>query len=208
MSRTNTVTGVTYRDDPTIMAWNLANELRCLYTGSSSESDSSSSCAQAMDDWTREMADHLHAQDGNHLVTTGSEGFFSSKFLSNDKDHGWWLASNPRPCGEDRCAWAENSGADFYQNHRHGGIDFATFHMWPSNWSSIDVGKMDAFVKARVDAGRALGKPVVAEEFGMSGGGGGQYPYFDLVYGYVERGELVRSSILVSDLLVRAMERR
>lgn len=33
IARTNTITGVTYREEPTIFAWELANEPRCYGSG-------------------------------------------------------------------------------------------------------------------------------------------------------------------------------
>ena len=57
INHTNPYTGLTYRDDPTIFAWELANEPR-RYPYS----------------WIDEMAAYIKSLDPNHLVTTGSEG--------------------------------------------------------------------------------------------------------------------------------------
>jgi len=67
IARTNSVTGIVYRDDPTIMAWQLANEPR-----------PGGSLAHAQFDafyaWISEMAAFIKARDPNHLVSTGNEG--------------------------------------------------------------------------------------------------------------------------------------
>jgi mannan endo-1,4-beta-mannosidase len=64
LTRTNSITGVEYRDDPAIMAWELTNEARC-------EAGSAILCS-----WTTEMAKHLKNVDPNHLLGMGDEGFF------------------------------------------------------------------------------------------------------------------------------------
>ncbi|KAF5831840.1 glycoside hydrolase superfamily, partial [Dunaliella salina] len=67
--RVNTYTGVMYRDDPTILAWEICNEPRCKH--------SSGVPSEAMHQaWTSKAAAHIHRLDPNHLVTTGNEGFF------------------------------------------------------------------------------------------------------------------------------------
>lgn len=59
----NTVTGVAYRDDPTIFAWELINEPRV-------SSDGSGDTLQA---WIEEMSAGIKAVDPHHMVTTGVE---------------------------------------------------------------------------------------------------------------------------------------
>ena len=67
IGRTNTVTGKPYRDDRTIMAWQLANEPR-----------PGGSVAKAPFDafyaWIAHTADFIKARAPNHLVSTGNEG--------------------------------------------------------------------------------------------------------------------------------------
>lgn len=63
-ARVNTVTGVPYKDDPALFAWELANETR-------NESDPSSKTLAA---WTQEMAAYWKTLDPNHMVATGLEG--------------------------------------------------------------------------------------------------------------------------------------
>lgn len=64
VSRTNSITGKPYRDDPTIMSWQLCNEPRPF--GKAEESN--------FQKWISESAALIKSIDHNHLVSTGSEG--------------------------------------------------------------------------------------------------------------------------------------
>ena len=62
-NRVNSITGVAYKDDPTIMAWNLANEARCQGCDS-----------RVMQSWIERVCASFKARDPNHLVGIGYEG--------------------------------------------------------------------------------------------------------------------------------------
>ena len=64
VTRRNTVTGVLYRDDPTILGWELMNEAQAT-TGRWHERRA----------WFAEMSSYLKSLDGNHLVTPGAWGY-------------------------------------------------------------------------------------------------------------------------------------
>jgi mannan endo-1,4-beta-mannosidase len=64
------------------------------------------------------MARAVKALDPNHLVSTGSEGFFGASDAS-------WLGQNP---GD----WAPQTGQDFFLNSAD--MDFLVAHAWPDNW--------------------------------------------------------------------------
>lgn len=51
-----------YRDDDTILSWDLINEPRCERIG----------CDVDMLAWIEEMAPYVKALDGNHLLTVGA----------------------------------------------------------------------------------------------------------------------------------------
>ncbi len=68
ITRTNTVTGKPYKDDPAIFSWQICNEPRCF-----SESDS---VKAAFVDWLYESAALIKSLDNNHLVSSGNEGSF------------------------------------------------------------------------------------------------------------------------------------
>lgn len=57
INRTNPYTGLKYRDDPAIFAWELANEPRRYPV-----------------EWINDTATYIKSLDPNHMVTTGSEG--------------------------------------------------------------------------------------------------------------------------------------
>jgi mannan endo-1,4-beta-mannosidase len=66
VTRTNTCTGVRYSDDPTIMGWELGNEL-----------DKSNAA------WKSEMASYIKSIDPNHLVIDGSHKSFFEQSLGD-----------------------------------------------------------------------------------------------------------------------------
>ena len=56
LNRTNTLTGVRYKDDPMILAWELGNELR-----------------SATNPWITEMSTYVKSIDSNHLLLSGRD---------------------------------------------------------------------------------------------------------------------------------------
>jgi mannan endo-1,4-beta-mannosidase len=67
VGRVNSVTGVPYRDDPTILAWELMNE--STYVGEEA--------AAARRAWIGEMSRYVKKLDPNHLVSPGLLGYDS-----------------------------------------------------------------------------------------------------------------------------------
>jgi mannan endo-1,4-beta-mannosidase len=57
LTRENTITGVQYKDDPTIMMWELANEPEG---------------GEAFLEWVKQTSGYIHSIDSNHLVSTGA----------------------------------------------------------------------------------------------------------------------------------------
>lgn len=69
LTRTNAVTGVEYREDPTILMWELANEPELQSSGRV--------FGPPLQSWIAEMAAHAKEIDPNHLVSVGMIGFTS-----------------------------------------------------------------------------------------------------------------------------------
>ncbi|KAJ8484377.1 hypothetical protein OPV22_016862 [Ensete ventricosum] len=147
LTRVNTLTGVAYKDDPTVFSWELMNEPRC-------QSDLSGRTLQS---WIAEMAAHVKSTDRNHMVEVGMEGFYGES-MPERKQY------NP----------GYQVGTDFIANNQLPGIDFATVHAYPDQWvpGSNDDGQL-AFLRSWIqshiqDAGSILGKPLMVTEFGKS----------------------------------------
>ncbi len=66
--RKNSISGITYKDDPTIMAWQLANEPR------PGEGETGKDNYPVFIRWIKETAAFIKSLDSNHLVSTGNEG--------------------------------------------------------------------------------------------------------------------------------------
>ncbi len=66
VSRTNTVTGRPYKDDPTIFSWQIGNEPRCF--------SSDPAVHDAFVEWMWGTAALIKSIDPNHMVSSGSEG--------------------------------------------------------------------------------------------------------------------------------------
>ncbi|MBI2897012.1 MAG: cellulase family glycosylhydrolase [Deltaproteobacteria bacterium] len=148
-SRKNTVTGIRYRDDPTILAWELLNEPRG--TGLDAE-------GAALASWVAEMADTVRRADPNHLVGTGEEGFDSVGGL----DSAYWRRLGARELV------SPGAGSDFLANTAL--VDFASCHVYPEAWGvpPRDVAEAGTrWIEEHARIAATLGKPLVVGEFGL-----------------------------------------
>src|SRR6266404_6589683 len=71
LSRTNKINGKPYREDPTIMSWEIANEPRPMRPAAN----------QAYKKWIAESAAMIKSIDKNHLITTGHEGWIGTESI-------------------------------------------------------------------------------------------------------------------------------
>ncbi|XP_076928686.1 mannan endo-1,4-beta-mannosidase 7-like [Bidens hawaiensis] len=145
LTRRNTITGIIYKDDPTIMAWELMNEPRC-------PSDVSGAIIQ---NWISEMACYLKSIDGYHLLEVGLEGFYGASSSQKNPNNALY-------------------GTDFIANNQIPEVDFGTVHSYPDNWLSNqdNAAQLDFLQQWMydhiVDAQEVLQKPIVFAEFGKS----------------------------------------
>jgi len=135
LSRTNVYNGLPIKKDDTIMAWELGNELRC--PGNSS----------ALLDWIGEMSSFLKANDPNHIVGVGDEGFL-------------------RRAGSPDWTYDGSQGADFEAFLGLADIDFGSFHLYPETWGKAgDFG--DYWIRDHIDCCLRANKPALLEEYGL-----------------------------------------
>ena len=137
--RENKYTGMLYRDDPTIMSWELANEPRAITR------------AKKYRKWIDQSAAWIKEMDPNHLVTIGSEGNTSSRWSGNRffLDHSSSFI--------DYCTihiWIENWG--WYDPQ----------HPEASYLEGLE--KAQAYIRLHVKEAERLKKPLVLEEFGLA----------------------------------------
>ncbi|KAH7388538.1 hypothetical protein KP509_16G080700 [Ceratopteris richardii] len=158
LTRINTITGVPYKNDPTIFSWELMNEPRCL-------SDQSGAILQA---WIEEMAPYVKSIDSNHLLQVGLEGFYGPSSSVR-------VDANPN-------SYCQQLGTDFIKNHQVPGVDYATIHAYPDSWLGWNVSVEDriAFMKSWISvhaadcsSGGNLQMPLVLAEVGLSQWSGG-----------------------------------
>lgn len=140
VTRVNRYTHTAYRDDPTIMAWELANEPRALES------------VDAYLAWVATSARAIKALDRNHLVTIGSEGDTSDPAYSGteyQRDH--------TPAFLDygtAHVWVQNWG---WYDPLH-----------PETTYAPAVALAASYIDSHVARTVTLNKPIVFEEFGLA----------------------------------------
>ncbi len=133
--------GLRYRDDPTILAWELANEPRC-------KTDPS---GETITRWTAESARFIRSLDPNHLIAVGDEGFLRRDGASDWTEDG-------------------SQGVDWEALIAIDEIDVATFHLYPDHWGKTkDPRWAERWIEEHIELARKAGKPALLEEYGIKG---------------------------------------
>lgn len=138
INRTNTITNRKYKDDPTIMAWQLSNEPRGYDT------------VKAYRRWVKKSARLIKSMDQNHLVSIGSEGNASNSRAGID------LYKDNKSRHIDYCTthiWIQNWS--WYQPQKTETFDRAVKRTYD-------------YIEDQKKRSQKLNKPLVIEEFGVS----------------------------------------
>jgi mannan endo-1,4-beta-mannosidase len=143
LTRRNTVTKRLYRDEPSIFAWELANEPQC----------NTRDGRVVLLEWVRTMSQWVKQWDPNHLLAVGDEGHFANG--SGDLYDGRH--------GVDCAAFLQVAEIDFGTFHLYPQV-------W-NQPDPILFGNQ--WIEDHLTAGARAGKPMILEEYGMTVGAGG-----------------------------------
>ncbi len=116
ITRTNTLTGVAYANDPTIMAWECINEGRYGLGTDTNGNTLSSSHLATMTSWYSQISAYIKTLDSNHLVSCGG--------ISQAYDY---ISGDPVHNG------TGSYGLDFYTQCSLSTIDYGDFHLYPAH---------------------------------------------------------------------------
>ncbi|KAI9139556.1 glycoside hydrolase superfamily [Paraphysoderma sedebokerense] len=150
INRKNSISGITYKDDPTIFAWEILNE---PHTSNGWERSKGIEPGSTVNKWICEFSSWLKPLVPNHLVSSGEEGYRTRGLNGTYHD------------------WTENGlkGVDFAANAKCKNIDFMTIHLYPDNWKipfSSQREFIDQFLFDRKSLAHAQNKPIIIEEVG------------------------------------------
>jgi mannan endo-1,4-beta-mannosidase len=146
LNRQNSLTGIFYKDDPTIFSFELMNE-----------AENPRMPASIIKNWYEEMSNYLRSIDTNHLITTGEIGFDAFKNLYSDTD----LFYNGSSFLVDGF-----KGTSYFENQFLENIDYLSFHIYPEGWGlSALAGK--TWIKDHFKISQYSNKPVLLGEFGI-----------------------------------------
>ena len=145
LNRVNTYTGIAYKDDPTIMMWELANEPRCK--GSGAYPTSGNCTPDTIVAWADEMSRHIKRIDPKHLVSVGDEGFY------NDPQSADWIENG-------------SEGVDTIALTKLRKVDVMSFHLYPDHWGRTVEWGQDWIQRHLADAWD-IKKPAILGEYGL-----------------------------------------
>ena len=100
-------------------------------------------------EWAANISAYIKSLDPRHMVAIGDEG--------------WMVA----PYGDGSYVYSGIEGLDFVKNLAISTIDYGTFHAYPQQWGYNNTW-VNEWIMQHDQAGKAMGKPVVLEEYGST----------------------------------------
>ncbi len=181
VSRTNTVTGIPYADDPTIFSWQICNEPRPFSRDKAT--------VDGFCDWIWKAARIIKEIDPNHMVSTGNEGAMGC----NDGDYDLTERLNTCPDIDYITAhiWPFNWGW--------------IREMAPQDGVETAVARTGEYIDRHLEIARSLRKPLVVEEFGYprddnrfdeASATTGRDAYYSYVFGRVAESKAAGDNLL------------
>lgn len=167
ISRTNTISGIKYSDDPAVFSWQIANEPRPF--GNENK--------EAFALWIQDVAKQIKSIDKNHMVSIGSEGKYGCEV---DLDLYGKISSFPEIDYMNMHIWPLNWAWIIQGN--------IEYFRKPAQDST------KKYINEHVPYAKALSKPIVIEEFGYPRDNNATQPgtptvsrdaYYDFVFGLV-----------------------
>ncbi|MFF3601356.1 cellulose binding domain-containing protein [Kitasatospora indigofera] len=140
LNRTNTYTGVKYKDDPTVFAWDLMNEPR--YENQSAAENVDGTTLRA---WVDEMGAFVKGIDSKHLLGAGLEGHGTAYGFGGDE------------------------GNPFVHVQQSPYLDYTSAHPYPTEaWANLSIDQTKALVRKWIsDSHDVVGKPFFMGEFNV-----------------------------------------
>jgi mannan endo-1,4-beta-mannosidase len=146
LNRTNTFSGIKYKDDPNIFSWEIINE-----------AENPGMDFNIIKNWYEEISSFIRSIDQNHLITTGENGYDVFPDLYSDIDlmyNGSHFLVNG------------HKGTSYYENSQLNDIDYVSFHSYPNGWGlSAKAGK--TWIKDHYKIAETFNKPCLLGEFGI-----------------------------------------
>jgi len=176
MNRTNKITKQKYTEDPTIMAWQLANEPRPMRPFANEDYKK----------WVADVAALIKSKDKNHLVSIGHEGRIGTESMQifeeiHDDKNVDYLTMH---------IWARNWG--WYQRPK---IE--------EGFEGV-LEKAKSYIEEHVAVAKKQNKPLVIEEFGFARDGEAfdavtstlfRDKYFDFIFSYLPNGKRYKGAL-------------
>jgi mannan endo-1,4-beta-mannosidase len=142
-SRVNTFTGVRYRDEPAILAWEIGNEMRCA------------SCVGTtrLVDTVAELATFLKQVAPNQLIADGGDGF--------DDDPSPYVGLS------NLYAVRGDEGASFSKLGRIDALDMLSYHFYPLNYGFTTARDAEIWIERHQAVAALTGKVAYLGECGF-----------------------------------------
>ena len=138
LNRVNHYSGIAYKNDPTIFAWELMNEPR--YQDQTPNENSTGTTLRA---WVDEMGAFIKGIDSNHMLDAGLEGHQAVYGFGGDE------------------------GNPFVYIQQSPYIDFTSAHPYPNeSWANLTLAQTQTLIRAWIsDSHNVVGKPFFMGEF-------------------------------------------